>query len=156
MPLRDQKGFSLIELAVVVLIGGLILGFTMPQVNKWLVQARTRDAASRIAGEMRLARQKAVSNNSRAWFYTVNGYNYYWTGEERWQGGTSYAPIQWKGPIYLPSSVRLVNPNWGGLNYFYYKPDGRPLYSGSVRVVGVQGTPDTIAVNVDLSGTVWQ
>ena len=60
MSLRDQKGFSLVELAVVVLISGLILAFTMPSINRSLTQARLRDSASRVAGEMRLARQKAV------------------------------------------------------------------------------------------------
>lgn len=156
MAVRDRRGFSLIELMVVVLVGGLILGITMPSINRWLVEARMRDAAARIAGEMRLARQKAVSKNSRTWFWTVNGINYYWMGEEVWQGGTSYSTIQWRGPYYLPSTVRLSTPNWGGLNYFYYTPNGRPTNSGSVRVVNIQGTPDTVTVNVDLSGTVWQ
>lgn len=156
MPLRNPRGFSLIELMVVIVIGGLILGLSMPSLNRYLIGARLRDGATQIAGEMRLARQKAVSNNSRAWFWTANNINYYWMGEERWQGGTSYATIVWKGPIYLHSSVRLVTPNFGGLNYFYYQPSGRPTNSGSVKLVTIQGAADTIAVNVDLSGTVWQ
>jgi hypothetical protein len=97
-----------------------------------------------------------VSNNSRTLFWTANGLNYYWLGEERWQGGASFAPLALKGPFYLHSSVRFVTPDFGGLNYFYYQPSGRPTNSGSVKLVTIQGAADTIAVNVDLSGTVWQ
>jgi prepilin-type N-terminal cleavage/methylation domain-containing protein len=163
MPSRHAKGFSLIELTVVVLIAGLVLAISTPALNRYLLDARLRDAGSRIAGEMRLARQKAVTNNSRNWFYTVAGTNYYWIGEQRWMGGSTFGPTVWKGPIYLPSTVRVLTPNWAGYNYFWYTPDGRPSttaatgpVSGSVRLMNLAGTPDTLTVNVDLSGSVWQ
>jgi prepilin-type N-terminal cleavage/methylation domain-containing protein len=156
MSLRDKRGFSLIELAIVVLIGGLVLAITTPSINTYLVKARLRDSASRFAGEMRLARQRAVSNNSRSWFWTWNGSNYYYIGEQRWQGATSWGTTVWRGPYYLPSTVKVLDASWANLNYFWYTPDGRPMSSGSVRLVSTSGAPDTVQVNVDLSGSVWQ
>jgi prepilin-type N-terminal cleavage/methylation domain-containing protein len=166
--LRNQQGFSLIELAVVVIIAGLVLAITTPAINRFLQQARLRDSASRLAGEMRLVRQRAVTNSSRAWFYTVNGTNQYWVGEQRWTGGTgslkamaadtttAFAGTQWKGPYNLPSTVRVVEANWGGINYFWYTPNGRPNQAGSMKVISIAGTPDTVTINVDLSGAVWK
>ena len=161
MPLRNQKGFSLIELAVVVMIAGIVLAVTTPSINKALLKARLRDASSRIASEIRLTRQKAVTNSSRAWFYTVNGTNQYWLGEQRWVGGAtsnsaSFAAIDWKGPYNLPSTVRVTQANWASLNYFWYTPDGRPVSAGSMKLVTTAGDPDTVTINVDLSGTVWK
>ena len=113
MSLRNARGFSLIELMVVVLVAGLILAITTPSINRYLMGARLRDAASRVAGEMRLARQKSVTNNSRNRFWVASGFNYYYLGEDRWRGvpGSPYAPTQWKGPFYLPSTVRLIGPS---------------------------------------------
>ena len=156
MSLRNQRGFSLVEIAVVLVIGGLILGFSTPALNRYLTKARLRDSASRIASEMRVARQKAVSNNSRVWFWTWGNVNYYWIGEQKWQGGSTWSGTAWKGPFYLPSTVRVTNPSFGGLNYFWYTPDGRPSGSGSMSLVSTAADPDTIEVHVDLSGSVWQ
>jgi prepilin-type N-terminal cleavage/methylation domain-containing protein len=167
MPSKNQKGFSLIELAVVVTIAGLVLAIVTPSINRYLLNAKLRDAASRFTGEMRLARQRAVANNGRYWFWTYPGVNYYWIGEQRWIGGNanlaaSYSNVTWKGPYSLASNVRVLNPNWGGYNYFIYWANGRPMTpantatSGSVKLVTVQGVPDTITVNVDLSGAVWK
>ena len=162
MSSKDQRGFSLIELAVVVTIAGLVLAFVTPSINRYLLHARFRDAAARFAGEMRLARQKAVTNNSRNWFWTYPGTNYYYLGEQRWLGGGSYSGLTWQGPYYLPGHVRVVNPNWGGYNYFIYYANGRPMSaigtatSGSVALASTQGEIDTITVNVDLSGSVWK
>ena len=168
MSSRDQRGFSLIELAVVVTLAGLVLAFVTPSINRYLKKAKLRDAAGTFASEMRLARQKAVTNNGRFWFWTANGLNYYYTGEQRWLGGTTYASSPtWTGPKFLPSNVRVLSPNWGGWNYFIYYPNGRPVspastptniiyVSGSVKLVSTQGDPDTATVNVDLSGSVWK
>jgi prepilin-type N-terminal cleavage/methylation domain-containing protein len=161
MSLRNEKGFSLIELAIVVLVAGIVLAFTTPSINRFLVQARLRDAASRVSGEMRLARQKAVTNSSRTWFLPANNSNVYWMGEQRWTGGnvenaSSFATTTWKGPYTLPSTVRIIQANWGGLTYFWYAPNGRPVASGSMKLVSTVGAPDTLTVNVDLSGSVWR
>ena len=156
MSLRNQKGFSLVELAVVLVISGMILAFSTPAISRYVNKARLRDSASRIAGEMRLARQKAVTKNNKIWFWTWADVNYYWIGEQTWQGGTVWSSTIWSGPFYLPSTVLVKNPNFGGLNYFWYTPDGRPSGAGSMTLISTAANPDTIQINVDMSGSVWQ
>ena len=161
MSLRNQRGFSLIELAVVLVIAGIVLAITTPSINRFLLQARLRDSVSRVSSEIRLARQKAVTNSSRVWFWAGTGTNNYWIGEQRWTGANpdssiAFAATQWKGPYALPSTVRLVSPNFGGVNYFWYTPKGVPNASGSVKLISVVGVPETTTVNVDLSGSVWK
>ena len=167
MSLPDQRGFSLIELAVVVLIAGLVLMFTMPSINRFLIEMRLRDARSRIAGELRLARQKSVTNTSRTWFVASVGTNTYFVGEQRWNGSNpdssiGFGTTQWKGPYALPSTVRIAAANWAGLNYFWFTPKGQPTnnatstpVSGTLTLVSTVGAPDTLLLNLDLSGSVW-
>lgn len=161
-----ERGFSLIELMVVLGLAGTILAFSMPTINRYLHRARLRDSVNRVMGEMRLARQKAVTNNSVVWFWMADNTNYYWIGEQRWTGGTNYTPTLWKGPYYLPSTVVIRSPNFSAYNYFYYKPDGRSwtgavppngiAAAGTMRMIGTAGVRDTITVNLDLAGAVWK
>ena len=58
---NNRRGFSLVELAVVLTISGLILAIGTPGLIRYLNSARVRDSARTLAEEMRLARQKAVS-----------------------------------------------------------------------------------------------
>jgi type II secretory pathway pseudopilin PulG len=143
-------------MAVVVLIGGMILAFSTPAINRYIIEARLRDSANRVAGEMRLARQKAVSKNNKIWFWTWADVNYYWIGEQTWQGNSTWTNPVWRGPYYLPSTVLVKNPNFGGLNYFWYTPDGRPSSAGNMMLISTSAFPDTVQINVDLSGSVWQ
>ncbi len=156
MSLRSHKGFSLIELMIVLALGGILLALSTPAIGRYLVEARLRHSASKLANEIRVARQKAVTTNSRIWFWTWADVNYYWIGEQRWQGGGSWGGTTWAGPYYLPTTVLVKNPTFSGLNYFWYSPDGRPSGAGSMSLITTSGTPDTIQINVDASGSVWQ
>jgi hypothetical protein len=115
-----------------------------------------------------VARQKSVSNTSRTWFLAVTGTNTYFIGQQTWKGTSPDSSIgfnttAWKGPFALPSTVRIVSANWGGLNYFWYTPKGQPTNtasstptSGMVTLASTVGAPDTVRINVDLSGSVWK
>jgi prepilin-type N-terminal cleavage/methylation domain-containing protein len=163
MSSRRTAGFSLVELMVVLVIGGLILGMGLPALNRYMTGGNVRNAANILEGEMRLARQKAVSRDMRAYVWYASGVNYYYTGDQLRTGATTWGGITWKGPNYLPKRLNVSNPNFGGYNYFYYAPDGKPMSpvntqtSGTCAIVStVSGQPDTARVYVDLSGSVWQ
>ena len=164
----NRRGFTLVEMAVVVMIAGLILAISAPSLIRHLNAQRVRDAAHILADEMRLARQKAVANGTRNYIYTQYGagQNQYWTGiiTQR-TDGVWPTSITWKGPIDLPDKTRQIGANFSGYVYFYYDPSGRPrqplpgnppLSSGSLKVVStVPGVTDTTTINLDLSGSVW-
>jgi prepilin-type N-terminal cleavage/methylation domain-containing protein len=169
MHCNDRRGFSLVEMAVVVMIAGLILAISAPSLIRHLNRQRVQDAAHLLADEMRLARQKAVANGTRNYIYTQygTGQNQYWTGvtTQQTNGVWPSSPV-WKGPIDLPDKTKQIGSNFSGYVYFYYDPSGRPrqplalnpppLSAGSIKVVStVPGVTDTTTINLDLSGSVW-
>ena len=160
-----NRGFSLVELAVVLTISGLILAISAPGLIRYLNAARVRDAAKVLAEEIRLARQKAVTNGTRNYVYTQWGatQSQYWTGvQAKNSNGVGWAGITWRGPIDLPSKTRQISSNFSSYVYFYFDPSGRPrtpadgVCSGSIKIVStVPSNTDTTTINLDLSGSVW-
>jgi len=53
---RDARGFSLLELMMVVAIGGLLMAITIPSVRGFLRAARVTGAAAVLTEDMRYAR----------------------------------------------------------------------------------------------------
>jgi prepilin-type N-terminal cleavage/methylation domain-containing protein len=165
---KNRRGFSLVELAVVLVVAGLVLAIAAPGVVRHLNAQKVRDAARTLADEMRLARQKAVSNGTRNYVYTQWGVtqNEYWTGvSTQLANGTWTSPL-WRGPIALQSRTRQVGANFSNYVYFFYDPSGRPRQpigglnppasSGSIKVIStVPSVTDTAVVNLDLTGSVW-
>ena len=154
-----REGYSLVELAVVLVIAGIILAVGAPPLMRYVNGARVRSAAHVLSDEMRLARQKAVTNSTRNWVYTTWGTNssQYWTGVQTQTSPGVWSGINWRGPIDLPSRAKQIQPNFGGgYQYLWYDVNGRPCWSGSVKLVStVPNVTDTVTVNVDLSGSVW-
>ena len=155
---------DVVQFGVVMALAGIILVISMPSINRYLHNARLRDSTSRVMGDIRLARQKAVTNNSRMWFWGTNDVSYYWIGEQKWLGGELYASTSWR-MINLPSTVRMRNPLFNTTNYFWYAPDGQPYIgtppfhtraSGGFRLASTMAAADTVSINVDLSGAVWK
>ena len=155
---KRNEGFSLVELAVVLVVAGIVLAIGAPSLVKYLNAKNVSDAARILSDEMRLARQKAVSNGTRNWVYTQWGANsaQYWTGYQTWTGSAWSATTTWRGPIDLPDRTKQIQADFASFTYFYYDPNGRPSTSGQVKVIStVPSVTDTSVVNVDLSGSVW-
>src|SRR5438045_1593395 len=93
-----NRGFSLVELAVVLTIAGLILAMTAPGLIRSLNSARVRDSAGTLRDEMRMARQKAVTNGTRNYVYFQWGSNQ----SQYWTAVATQNPIShvWSGPAW--------------------------------------------------------
>ncbi len=161
MSLRRRDGFSLVELMVVLALVGIMLTMSLPALNRYLTTGNVQSAANLLEGEMRLARQKAVARDMRAWVYFAPGTNYYWTGDQV-RSGTTWGGVAWRGPIYLTNRLVVSSAVFGGQNYFYYTPDGKPSVGGGpisgscivASTVANQAKQDTVFL--DLSGSTWQ
>ncbi|MBI4619770.1 MAG: GspH/FimT family pseudopilin [Desulfobacterales bacterium] len=62
--LRDKKGFTMIELLIVVAIIGITAAVASPYIIDWIPTMRVNSAARDLVSEMQLARMKAVSERN--------------------------------------------------------------------------------------------
>jgi len=62
--MRDIRGFSLIEILVVVTIMGVLLSFAVPSFIDWNRTATYREAARNLHEKLRLARNYAIEQNT--------------------------------------------------------------------------------------------
>lgn len=64
---RRPRGFTLIEVMVVMTIAAVMLGIGMPALQELLVDQRVRGAASDLMSDITFARAKAIENSRRVY-----------------------------------------------------------------------------------------
>lgn len=70
-----EKGVTLIELAVVMAIVGIMALFMAPAIGEWLDNFRIRQAAREISSDLQFARMKAISTGQYCTVaFNANGY----------------------------------------------------------------------------------
>jgi hypothetical protein len=123
---------------------GLVAAFTVPALNRQMTTWNLRTAHNTLNSEIKLLRQKAISEgrNRRMWFSP--GSPYYWTQDPETYYWTMYT---------LPDRV------WFQTSYFtggYYdtqmKPDGQATRAGTLILRNINNELDTLIV--DRSGWV--
>lgn len=68
----SNRGFTLVEMAVVLAIIGLILALAIPAYQTWLLNLRVRDTTESLAEGLRLARAEAIKRNTTVRFMQVD------------------------------------------------------------------------------------
>jgi len=69
--LKQQRGFSLIELIVGMAIFGILLALAIPSFSGWLRNTKLRTAAESLQNGLQLARAEAVRRNTAVRFQLV-------------------------------------------------------------------------------------
>lgn len=67
-----QRGFSIIELAVTMVIFGLLLASSMPNLSSWMRNAKLRSQAEAMQSGLQRARDEAVRRNRQVTFWLIN------------------------------------------------------------------------------------
>ncbi|HET9643344.1 MAG TPA: GspH/FimT family pseudopilin [Burkholderiaceae bacterium] len=83
-----MRGFSLIELMIVVAVLALLLAFGMPALSTWAVDARIRSVAESLQNGLRLAQSSALQRN-RIGVFTLT------EATPSWQATPSANGINW-------------------------------------------------------------
>jgi len=127
---RGEAGYSLIELAVVLVLLGLVVMVGMPAMQDWLERYRVRTAAQALAADIQLQRMRAVSRNAThsIVFDVANGTYTLWEGDPVNGLTTQLVPE----PITLPFGVTFTDPiddpielTWNGNDdVAVFHPDG--------------------------------
>lgn len=135
-----SHGFTLVELAVTILVLGLLFAFSVPAYQNISASYQLKGATENIAAQLRLAREKAIATGvDQPMHFTPN----YLDSDYHIHIG-SFLPAKWKLPKGITYYSIGVNPTM--------KKDGRSLGSGMVILQDSRGNRDT--VSVQLSGLV--
>jgi prepilin-type N-terminal cleavage/methylation domain-containing protein len=133
-----ERGFSLVELMIVLVVLGLIIGYSIPSFQRFSATLQLRGASENIAGQLRLAREKAIATGvvqPVSFRYGYLGQSDYRTAPATGVGGS------WR----LPRGVTYA---WGSgvESTFVFQRDGRCDRSGLIVLQNVYGHRDTVSV----------
>ncbi len=70
---RNSKGFTLVELMVVLVIAGIILALMVPNVAGFIANQEINEATQNVAGVFRTAKEIAVTKNVRTVVWVSDG-----------------------------------------------------------------------------------
>ncbi|MEW5803540.1 MAG: GspH/FimT family pseudopilin [bacterium] len=83
-----EKGFTLIELMIVIVIIGSMMALAVPKIGKSLQKMRLRSASRKLAAVLRYTRQTAISRK-KEYAVTFDGHSYTYVNVTRKKGGDS-------------------------------------------------------------------
>lgn len=72
MPRHQQRGMSLVELAIGLAIVGILLALAAPSYSTWIQNTKIRTTAEAILNGVQLARAEAVRRNTQIRFYLTD------------------------------------------------------------------------------------
>jgi prepilin-type N-terminal cleavage/methylation domain-containing protein len=100
---RRERGFSLIEMLVVVAIIAIMVTVSLPAIGQYMRNYHIRGAAQQFAGELQAARSKAIATNSNAVSLVVVDFDSYRIVQEDLAVAEARSTLR-----DLPSGVRFV------------------------------------------------
>ena len=133
------RGFSLLELMTVLAIMGVILAFSMPSYLNYAATQNLVGTASSIAGQLRLAREKAIATGQPQHIHFALNYP---------SGSPSDYHIHNGGIGPSWELPRKIVYYWGAGTETQYEftPDGRCQDSGLIILEDHRGLRDTVSV----------
>src|SRR5512144_2970003 len=138
---RDARGFTLLEMVVVILILGIIATFSLPAFLRLIRSLQLKGAVQNLAGQLQLARQKAMATGTPQVMHLYLG-TY---GADYHIHNADPPTLLWKFPrgvTYVWSAGTLSDQR------VTMTADGRADRSGMVILQTLGGLKDTINVQL--------
>jgi prepilin-type N-terminal cleavage/methylation domain-containing protein len=139
---RNASGFTLVEMAIVILILGLLFGFSIPSFRSYRQSQMLESATQNLVGQLRLGRQKAISMQHEQRMTFSVGTNRYTVQDLA--SGETYGPFVFPNGVVLEEASIVVGgvpgPTITALT------DGRYSGSGEFVLCDSKGVRDTISV----------
>ncbi len=145
---RSVAGFTLVELAVVLVIFGIVAALGIPGLNKFLRSVELNGEVQQFATTCRVVRQRSITEN--------NNYVLYWSASERklkwWDddnnNGVQDGPEKNGATSALATWITVTN---SGTNPFpsdtvQWSPNGSASVSGSVIYSNPEGYARSLSV----------
>ena len=141
-PRRHSSGYTLIEVAVVILILGLLFGFSIPTFRSYRQSQMLEAASLNLVGQLRLGRQKAISMQHEQRLAFSVGTNRYTVVDL--STGETFGPYAFPNGVVLEDASIVVagvtGPTITALT------DGRFSGSGEFILRDSKGVRDTVSV----------
>ena len=126
-----SAGFTLVEIMVGLVVAGIMIGFTMPEVAKSVRMHKLRTAATMFQTTLAKARSTAVTKGATVRIdYWVDG-GFYIVREDQDNDGVFETYTGWG---QAPRGIQVNSMNFGGNSWVSFAPDGVPSTSGSILV----------------------
>jgi len=137
MNLDHPRGFSLVELMLIIVIMGLMFALSVPAYRNYRETSELKGAKENIIGELRLAREKAIATRKQQEVRFIP--NYAGADYHIWSDGAAYP--KWS----LPGGISY---KWSTGTWWRYRmqPSGRCLESGMIILSDTHGNLDTVSV----------
>ena len=135
--LQHERGFSLIELMVAIVVFGLLIGFSVPSYQTYALTQKLRGTSENLVQTINLQRSRAMATGRDV---TIN-FN---TGTP---AGWTVMSANLQNQTALPNGITYASANPGSLTL---KSTGQVNNSGLVVFQNRTGTQDT--VSIQLSG----
>jgi prepilin-type N-terminal cleavage/methylation domain-containing protein len=139
-PRATSAGFTLVEIAVTILLFGLLFALAVPSVQSLSGSYHLKGATENLAGQLRLARERAISTGRtqhlRVGFAPITGGDYYIIDPT-----TAVVSARWK----LPKGISYFS-GAGTIDSLDMKTDGRSSRSGLVILQDNRGIRDTVSI----------
>lgn len=132
---HGSKGFSLVELVIVISIMGMLIGFGVPGYRRYSQTQSLRGSAENLVQTVNLQRSKAMSVGQDVVLNFNTSSPYGWTSV--CQGASNN--------YLLPNGIRYASANPASLTL---GRNGRVSTSGTVVFINRLGTTDTVSIQI--------
>jgi len=145
---RSDAGFTLVELAVVMIIFGIVAAVGLPGLNKFLRSLDLNGEVQRTASLLRVTRQRAVTeNNDYRVYWDTAQQTFVWFDDDNNDGakqGTEKYGALGRYPSWITVTEVSTNPFTADTVVFY--PNGSTNTSGSLQYSNPDGYSRSLSV----------